>query len=236
MLKWKNNNMRFGTKKKIDKKGNNGGLDFSKLLESALGGEGPSKLDLPNLPNFGKDSNLYSDANHIYFNDEISDESCFNLCKELRTVYNEIREISNVYYTVNNIPIYLHITTNGGNIFSAFTVVDCINSLDIQVYSIVDGYVASAGTLISVACAKRYIMPNAYMLIHQLSSELWGKMSEIDDEYTNLKKIMNHITKHYTEKTKIKRKELEKILKTDINWNATEALEKGLVDEIWKNK
>jgi ATP-dependent protease ClpP protease subunit len=234
MFKWKNKDMYLGIKKTINKKGNasSGTPDLSKILESViLGGGGcQPKLDLPKLD---KDSNIYSDANHIYFNDEINDETCFNLCKELRTVYNDIREISNIYYNVNSIPIYLHITTNGGNIFSAFSVIDCINSLNIEVYSIVDGYVASAGTLISVACAKRYIMPNAYMLIHQLSSEIWGKMNEIEDEYSNLKKIMDHIIKHYIQKTKIKKKDLEKILKKDINWNANEALEKGLVDEIW---
>lgn len=236
MMKWKGG-LGLSTKSIISKKksGAGEGIDFSKLLESALEGTGSGSGGKLELPSLGKDSNLYSDANHIYFNDEINDETCFNLCKELRNVYNEIREISNSYYTENNIPIYLHITTNGGNIFSAFTVVDCINSLKIPVYSIVDGYVASAGTLISVSCSKRYIMPNAYMLIHQLSSELWGKMSEISDEYSNLKKIMTHITKHYTEKTKIRKKELEKILKSDINWNAQESLEKGLVDEIWKN-
>ena len=35
----------------------------------------------------------------------------------------------------------------------------------------------------SVVCHERVIRPNAYMLIHQMSSGFWGKMEEIKDEF-----------------------------------------------------
>ena len=78
-------------------------------------------------------------------------------------------------------------------------------------------------------------MPNAYMLIHQLSSGMWGKMAELDDQYQNLAKLSEHIFNIYLEKTKINKKGLEKFLKKDISWNSDEAISKGLVDEILKN-
>jgi ATP-dependent protease ClpP protease subunit len=192
-------------------------------------------IEFPGFEGMGMHHNIYSDANHIFFNNDIDEQNCFALCKEIRSLKNKLKNVKNNYESKEeyNIPIYLHLTTNGGCIHSAFTVIDCIKNLNYPVHSIVEGYVASAGTLISVSCEKRYITQNAYMLIHQLSSGTWGKMAEIDDQYENLKKTSEHIFKLYLDKTKIKERELQKFLKKDLNWNADESLKKGLVDEIW---
>ena len=108
-----------------------------------------------------------------------------------------------------------------------------MTSISLPIYTVIEGFVASAGTLISVCGEKRYIGKNAYVLIHELRSGVWGKMSEIEEEMTNIKKIQEHLINIYLEKTKIKRKKLNRILKKDIEWNADEALEFGIVDEIY---
>lgn len=76
---------------------------------------------------------------------------------------------------VKNIPIYLHINSFGGSLYDAYAAVDTIKNLRVPVYSIIEGCAASAGTIISVVCTKRFIGKNAHMLIHQLSSSMWGK-------------------------------------------------------------
>ena len=96
-------------------------------------------------------------------------------------------------------PIYLHINSFGGSVFSAFSVIDTIKNLRIPVVSIIEGAAASAATLISVACDYRIIYETSYMLIHQLSSGSWGKMSELEDEMENLKELMNAIRKNRRE-------------------------------------
>jgi ATP-dependent protease ClpP protease subunit len=107
-----------------------------------------------------------------------------------------------------------------------------MKQLHMPVYTVIDGFVASAGTLISTAGERRFVSKNAYMLIHELRSQFWGKMSEIEEEFSNLQKIMAHIIKHYTEHTKISRKQLDKILVKDSIWNATECIDHGIVDEV----
>jgi len=72
---------------------------------------------------------------------------------------------------------------------------------------------------------------NAYMLIHELRSGIWGKMTAIDEEYKNLQKLMKHIIKIYKKNTNLEKEELENILKKDLIWNVKECIEKGLVDE-----
>lgn len=191
-------------------------------------------IEFPSFEGFGSHHNLYSDANHIYFNDDINEHTSFQLCRELRNIKKKLTSLNSTYCSKLRIPIYLHLTTNGGCIHSAMIIIDCINNLNYPVYSVIEGIVASAGTLISINCEKRFITNNSYMLIHQLSSGIWGKMAEIVDQYDNLVKLTDHICQIYLDKTKIKRKELEKCLKKDITWNADECIKKGLVDDIYK--
>jgi ATP-dependent protease ClpP protease subunit len=179
-------------------------------------------------------STIYSHSNHIYFNDDITNESTFALNKELRTVESKLKTAA-ANLGIDAPPIYLHITTDGGLIHAAFSVVDCIEQLSVPVYTVSDGFVASAGTLIALAGRKRYITRNGYMLIHELRSGVWGKMTSIEEEYQNLKKVMDHIVNFYAERTRISKKSLQSVLVKDLIWTADECLEKGLVHEVYTN-
>ena len=180
----------------------------------------------------GNESNITRENNHIYFYSEIDRNTIFKLNNFIREA--EEYCILNSYKLNIDIPIYLHINSNGGFIYHAYSTIDIIIASRIPVYSIIEGATASAGTLISVICKKRYIRPNGYMLIHQLSSELWGKMNEIEDEYKNLKETMKKIIKIYVKNSNILKKDLKKMLKHDLWLNSEKCLEYGLVDEIWK--
>lgn len=177
-------------------------------------------------------SNITRENNHIYFYSEIDRNTIFKLLGFIREA--EEYCILNSYKLNVDIPIYLHINSNGGIISDAFAAIDVIISCRVPVYSIIEGATASAGTLLSIICKKRYIRTNAYMLIHQLSSELWGKMSEIEDEYKNLKESMKKIIKLYVKNSNILKKDLKKMLKHDLWLNSSKCIEFGLVDEIWK--
>ena len=173
-------------------------------------------------------------ANHIYFNKDIDHNTAFTLNNIMRDLDLKLKK-NVMMYNTEPVPIYLHLTTNGGVIHAAFSIIDCMNSLSVPVYTVVDGYVASAGTLISVSGKKRYIGKNAYILIHELRSGVWGKMSYLEDEFFNFKKVQDHLTNIYIEKTSLTEKKLAKILKKDIEWNAEEAINYGLADEYYGN-
>jgi len=175
---------------------------------------------------------IYRENNHIYFYTEIDRKSISNLNFFIREA-EEYCIITALRLRIDELPIYLHIYSNGGYIHAAFAAIDVINSCKVPVYSIIEGATASAGTLISVVCKKRFISPTAYMLIHQLSSECWGKMSEITDEYKNLTNVMNKITKIYKKYSNLSPKKLEKLLKHDLWLDAKKSIKYGLVDELY---
>lgn len=185
------------------------------------------------LFDFGSINGIKVEKNHIYFYTEISRDSIRELNKALRETetycLNLMREMS-----IRKVRIYLHINSDGGCIFSAFNAIDAMNACTIPIYSIIEGSTASAGTLISVCAQKRFIRPNAHMLIHQLTSGCWGKMNEIEDNYINLKYIMSRIRKIYGDKTTMSKSELKKLLKRDLWLNSDECIESGLVDGLWE--
>ena len=73
---------------------------------------------------------------------------------------------------------------------------------------------------------------HSFMLIHQLSSGLWGKYEELKDDMENCNLFMEMIYKIYSEHTKIPRKKLDEILKRDLWFDAETCLKYGLIDEI----
>ena len=128
--------------------------------------------------------------------------------------------------------IYLHINSFGGSVFAAFAIIEQNRHLKVPVVSIIEGSAASAATMISVVCDYRYIYKTSYMLIHQLSSSTWGKMSQLEDEMENLNELMKSIRLIYKNYTSIPEGEINEILKGYLWWNADLCFEKGLVDEI----
>lgn len=131
-------------------------------------------------------------------------------------------------------PITLYITSNGGYIYQVFSAIDTIRGMKIPVHTVCKGFVASAGTLLSLAGKKRYITESSYMLIHELRAGYWGKFTYLSESLENSKQLMDHIKSYYLTRTKITSEELDEQLKKDICWNAETCLQKGLVDEIIK--
>lgn len=195
--------------------------------------EEEDRFDLSELFSRSKSSNssCYALNNHIYFNDDITMESVTVLNRTIRELQDELI-ILGIKNDIDPPPIKLHLTTYGGLVYAAFSVIACIKSSKVPVHTIIDGYAASAGTLISVCGARRYIHRHSSMMIHELSAGMWGRMSVMEEKMEDLKKMMEKLKEIYTTHTKLTNKKLDKILTKDSDWYAEECLANGLVDEI----
>ena len=137
-------------------------------------------------------NDVYREENHVYFYTDIDRTTISKLNILLREA-EEYCVVMGLRLRLDTIPIYLHIYSNGGYIYSAFSAIDLIESLKVPVYSVIEGATASAGTLISIVCTKRFIRPLGYMLIHQLSGGYWGKYEEMEEDLDNSRKFMEKI-------------------------------------------
>lgn len=211
----------------------------------------------------GQDTiNIDEQTNSIYFNAGINPKSMASLTEKLLSMEQKIlrrqkslkRKLDEVKKTdkdkdkttdyedydeqfeikVEPKPINLYITSNGGLVYQVFGAIDTIRGMKVPVHTICKGFVASAGTLLSLAGKKRYITESSYMLIHELRAGHWGKFTHLSESLDNSKQLMEHIKNWYLSRTKMSSEELDEQLRKDVSWNAQMCLEKGLVDEIIK--
>lgn len=171
--------------------------------------------------------------NHIYFYVDVTTDHVAELVKQLKELDNRLRseQISRDTDFISA-PIWLHIQSPGGGLFEAFSAADQIARLGTQVYSIVEGCCASATTLISLACDRRFITPNSFMLIHQFSGGMWGKYEEQKDHLAFADMAMERLVKFYAKRTGMKKKKVRKLLRRDSWFDAGGCEKMGLVGKL----
>ena len=181
---------------------------------------------------FKPQSSMDRDKNHIYFYQSVDQQSCLELNRKINDLNKDLMQHA-IEYEIEPPNIYLHINSFGGSLFAAFATIDTIINSKIPIVSIIEGCAASAATIISMVCHKRYCTQNSFMLIHQLSTGASGKYEEMKDDFMNDTKLMELLYKLYLEHTSMDIKTIKKVLKRDLWWDATKCLKHGLIDDIW---
>tara|TARA_R110002051_G_scaffold112572_1_gene185285 strand:- start:193 stop:810 length:618 start_codon:yes stop_codon:yes gene_type:complete len=168
--------------------------------------------------------------NNIYFYGDITESNALELNATLYELDKKLT-ITGVFLDIKPI-INLRINSYGGSLFAGLATVDVIRNLNSEVHSYIEGAAASAATIISVACNKRFIGKYSKMLIHQLSANAYGKYNELEDDMENNKHLMSTIKEIYKEYTRVPMKKLDEILKHDLWFDSKTSLKLGLVDGI----
>ena len=138
--------------------------------------------------------------------------------------------------SLNHEDISLYINSPGGSVTSGLAIYDTMNFIKSNVSTICYGICASMAALLlsSGHKGKRYILPNADVMIHQVLGRSEGQASDVKiatDRILDLKNRLNTILSKNTNKHI---KTIEKDTDRDNYLNANEALEYGLVDKIIK--
>jgi ATP-dependent protease ClpP protease subunit len=173
--------------------------------------------------------------NHVYFYAGVDSDRCLAMIRAVRDLDAMLRAerlTRSIPEDVTPTPIWLHINSFGGDLFTGLAMSDQLKQVKTPVYSVVEGCCASAATLIAMSCTKRYILPRSFMLIHQLQNVMWGKYEDFKDEMVLMDMMMQQITAFYVTNSKMTEKKIKEALKRDTWYNADQCLENGLVDRI----
>ena len=135
-----------------------------------------------------------------------------------------------------NKDISLYINSPGGSVSAGLAIYDTMQYIKCDVSTICMGMAASMGAFLlsSGAKGKRYVLPNAEVMIHQPLGGARGQASEIEIAAKHILKTKERLNKILAENTG---KPIDQIAKdTDRdNWlSAEEAVEYGLVDKVLK--
>ena len=181
-------------------------------------------------------------GNHIYFYTKITKRTALDLIKSITDIANNIMTIkihngnNNLYedddYEDTYNPIYLHINSGGGCLFSCMAIVDTIKNCKVPVYTIGEGQIASASSILLLAGKKRFMTENSFILIHELRTYVSGTFSNLEDDYENSKLLMKKMIKYYKKQSLIPEKVLQTLLKKDIYIEAKKSKKYGFIDKI----
>jgi ATP-dependent Clp protease, protease subunit len=130
--------------------------------------------------------------------------------------------------------IYLYINSPGGFVTSGLAIYDTMQFIKPDICTLCIGQAASAASLLLAAGAKgkRYCLPNATVMIHQVLGSFQGQGSDIEihaKETLRLGKLLNEILAKHTGQplTRIK-----KDTDRDNFMDAEQAIAYGLVDKV----
>lgn len=128
------------------------------------------------------------------------------------------------------------INSYGGEVSSAFSLIDTIKGSKIPVYTYGLGVVASSGLLTFIAGqkGKRFVTRNTSILSHQFTWGSFGKEHELMATVKEFNNTSERIIDHYKRCTGMTEKNIKKYLlpSEDVWLTAKEAVKYGLADEI----
>jgi len=188
---------------------------------------------------FEKPLTVETTDNHVYFYAEVNSDRCLALLKEIRYLDRDLRNerlSCSLPEDFPLTPIWLHIYSGGGSVFAGLSTADQLATITTPIFSVVEGYCASAATLISMACTKRFITPSSFMLIHQIWSIAWGSYEALKDELHLQDMIMIRLKSFYAQCSKLTEKDIEALLKRDSWFSAEQCIERGLADEVFDHR
>lgn len=172
--------------------------------------------------------------NPVYFYADVDSDRCLALIRAVRetdsSLHNE--QLSRGLEGQPLTPIWLHIHSYGGDLFTGFSIADQLTLIKSPIHTVVEGICASAATLIAMTGTKRYILPSSFMLIHQLSSMVWGTHENFKDEMTLQQKAMDRLIQCYAKRSKTDEAKIREMLTRNFWMDANMCIENGFVDEI----
>ncbi len=133
--------------------------------------------------------------------------------------------------------IYFYINSPGGSVYDALAIYDTMQYLsnDIQTFGI--GIQASAAAILlsSGTKGKRFVLPNASIMIHQPSSGTRGKVTDQEIDLRESLRIKKLIEEIMIKNTGQKADKVHEDMERDKWLTADEAKKYGLVDAVIKN-
>lgn len=138
--------------------------------------------------------------------------------------------------SLNNDDISLYINSPGGSITAGMAIFDTMNFIKSDVSTICVGMAASmaAFLLSSGEKGKRYILPNAEVMIHQPLGGAQGQATEIKIAAERILKLKKKLNKILSDNTGKNIDTIDNDTERDYFMDSDEALNYGIVDKVLK--
>ena len=145
--------------------------------------------------------------------------------------------IAQMLYLVSKDPkkdIKLYINSPGGSVTAGLAIYDTMQFIKCPVSTICIGLAASMGAVLlaSGAKGKRFALPNAEIMLHQVAGGMQGQATDIEITAKQIIKIKGKINEILASHTGQPKDIVEKDTDRDFYLTANEAKTYGLIDEV----
>jgi len=198
--------------------------------------------EIPNVAPFDEDLGIISQVEPPYCNTAQSKSDSSNRIIYISGQVNEIcaqKVISDIIKYESSDPfsdILMFIDSYGGYCDSFLSIHDMMKMSRCDIATICVGKAMSVGQmlLMSGTPGKRFITPNSRVMIHSISSGMYGKIHELDTEMEEWKKIQADFESFILRYTKISKKEIKGLMLKNSYLRSDQALKYGIVDYVIK--
>jgi len=134
--------------------------------------------------------------------------------------------------------ISLYINSPGGSVTSTMAILDTMNNIKPDVATICVGIAASGGAVILSAGkkGKRFVLPNAEVMIHQVAGGAEGQASDVEITARHMLRTKENLNKILSKNCNKPIAQVEKDTDRDYYMTSEEAKKYGIVDEILRPK
>ena len=137
-----------------------------------------------------------------------------------------------------NKDIQLYINTPGGSVTAGLAIYDTMQYVKSPISTVCIGLAGSMGATLLAAGSKgkRFALPNAEILLHQVAGGVTGEAVEIEITAKQIIKIKEKLNKILAKHTGQPLEKVERDTDRDFYLSADEAKEYGIIDEVIKTK
>lgn len=128
--------------------------------------------------------------------------------------------------------IHVHINSGGGSAFDGVAICNLLKQHKAEIIIYVDGFAASAASIIAMAGDKIIMPANTMMMIHQASTYEYGTADMLEKTAKDLRKIDTALRQTYRNRFVGTEGELIQLLRDETWLTADEAVALGFADEV----
>jgi ATP-dependent Clp protease, protease subunit len=165
-------------------------------------------------------------ARRVFLNGEIDKEST-------EKVITHLLELDDI----GPAPILLMVNSMGGNCPAMFMILNVIHAIAAPVNILILGRAYSAAAVLSILSAKgrRFMMSDATMMLHPVTTHSNGRVDEILQHAQYVSNAESIQIKRVLKSSTISQKQLSQLMRVEKIFSAQKALEWGFVDKIVTN-
>ena len=130
--------------------------------------------------------------------------------------------------------LVVRINSPGGDVFAAHAIYCRLRDIEAKITVKIDGWAASAATIVAMAGDVIQIPRNGVFMIHDPAMTVWDtyKAADFEKLAQELKVIKQSIVNTYAGRTKMKDEDIAAMMQEETWWTGDQAVEKGFCDSI----